>query len=355
MYKGNPKGSGRGGRQAGRGTLVSETHKGASLTAIGIRSTPLFPPKVYKWLRYATTSTTVTATSGIPTAYQFRANSAFDPDFTSTGHQPMGFDQMMVSFNHFTVAQARIRVTARNVGSSTCNVALRQDADSTILTDKDRIMEFGGIVAETLEAKTLYGANKEMSLAVDMGKIQGISRSALTADTSLRGSSASDPTEITYFQLVVWDAAGTTSSVIFDVVLDQLCIFTEPRTMSISEDLRTAVAYLKGTEGKHSLHTSRFGEATAAFKALMKTPGSGTPKLQEVRVPTLGSFSHGYEEKTSNTTQHKIPQIHLEAQSPSPSNDSWDGEGMFQQMCAMRFDAPATFERLVARVTGDGP
>jgi hypothetical protein len=247
---------------------VSATHAGSSLTAMNIPSTPLFPPKVIRWLRYATNSTTVTATSGIPSSYIFRANGCVDIDVTSTGHQPMGFDQMMVSFNHFAVKRSIIRCTARNVSANVATAAVRLDASVTALTDKDRIQEYGGAVVETLEAKGVYGANQKMSLDVSIPRVQGISNSAFTADTSLRGDASTDPSELSYFHCVLWDSTGLTSQCTFDVVIDQQVIFTEPRTLTISSELSAAVAYLKAMEGLDSLHTSRFEEAVFQYRKL---------------------------------------------------------------------------------------
>ncbi len=45
-------------------------------------------------------------------AYYFRANSLFDPDFTSTGHQPMGFDQIALGYDHYTVTGSKITIRA---------------------------------------------------------------------------------------------------------------------------------------------------------------------------------------------------------------------------------------------------
>lgn len=84
-------------------------------------------PRVYR-NRFTTTTSHLPATMGvrlkyfdqirldpsptIPSVHTFRANSLFDPDFTSTGHQPMGFDQYMQLYSRYTVVGSKITITA---------------------------------------------------------------------------------------------------------------------------------------------------------------------------------------------------------------------------------------------------
>lgn len=194
---------------------------------------PLFPPRTTKWLRYSTAAA-ITCTSGIVSTYVFRANDLFDPDFTSTGHQPMGFDQMMIFYNHFCVISARLRVVFKCQTATAPTACIRVDADSTPITVIERIVEFGGCVTECLEAKGGYGANKELALNVSISKLQGVPLKAILADVNLRGTAASSPSEVSYFHLQLWDTTGVTGTAQIEVILEQQAVFTEPRDISQS-------------------------------------------------------------------------------------------------------------------------
>ncbi len=194
---------------------------------------PLFAPKVRKLLRYHT-SASLTSASGVVTTYVFRANDLFDPDYTSTGHQPMGFDQMMTFYNHFAVESARIKVQFKNRGTGTMHCALRQDADVTPLTNSDQIIEFGGVTSDVLEGKGVYGANKELGLSVDIPRIQGIPRRNITTSPNLLGSASTSPPEGTYFHIIIWDPLAVGGSVDFDVTIDYVAWFIEPRDATLS-------------------------------------------------------------------------------------------------------------------------
>jgi len=226
-------------RRARRGTgkagnsLVSGGKAGVN-TMVYEPWMPVFPPSITKTLRYSTTFSLASTSGAITSTQVFRANDLFDPDFTGTGHQPMGFDQLMLWYNHFCVVNAKIRIVAKNTVGSAPTVCLRVDATSTPLTVIDRVVEVGGCITEDLEVKGSYGANKILSISVDIAKLQGVSRSAITADPSLRGDAATSPTEITYFHITMWDTTGTTGGAEFDVILEQTATFMEPRDISES-------------------------------------------------------------------------------------------------------------------------
>jgi hypothetical protein len=190
---------------------------------------PVFPASITKRLRYSSSFAGSTTSGAITSTQVFRANDLFDPDFTGTGHQPMGFDQLMVWYNHFVVLDARITIVCKSTSASTPTVCLRVDGDSTPITVIDRIVELGGCVTETLEVKGTYGANKLLRLAANIPKLQGVSRSAITSDPSLQGNAAASPTEVTYFHITMWDTLGATGSMECDVIHEQTAVFLEPR------------------------------------------------------------------------------------------------------------------------------
>jgi hypothetical protein len=143
----------------------------------------------------------------------------------------MGFDQLMLWYNHFTVVSAKCTVVYKNILASSPTACLRLDGDSSAITVIDRIVEIGGCVLENIESKGSYGANKTLSLGADIAKLQGVSRSALTSDPSLQGSAAASPTECTYFHLQLWDTTATTGGAECDVILEQTAQFSEPRNL----------------------------------------------------------------------------------------------------------------------------
>lgn len=180
-------------------------------------------------MRYSD-STFLTATSGAVTTYVLRANDLFDPDLTGTGHQPMGFDQMMVFYNHFCVVKSKLIVTFRNTTSGTSpTVCIRQDASSTPITVINRIVEIGGAAFCYLDTAFGRGGEESLNLSINIPRLQGLTLQNTLADPTLRGDAATSPTELTYYHMQVWDSRAVTSVVQLDWILEQDSFFFEPR------------------------------------------------------------------------------------------------------------------------------
>jgi len=218
------------GRNRGSSGLTAGGGPASSNALVSEPWMPIFPARTTRTLRYSTSST-LTTTAGVPVSYIFRGNDIFDPDFSGIGHQLMGFDQMMLFYNHFCVIRSKLKVTFRSTASSTNSfmVCIREDANSTPLTVIDRIVEVGANVMDVIDESGSSGGTKVLWLGFDICKLQGLSRSALTADPTLRGDVATSPTEITYYHVQCWDSNGKTGTVTFDAILELEAVFMEPR------------------------------------------------------------------------------------------------------------------------------
>lgn len=74
------------------------------------------------------------ASAGGNIYHQFRASSIYDPDYTSTGHQPMGHDVYAGLYEHYSVVRSAIRVTLFANGNLNVPLIFRLlgDSDATI-------------------------------------------------------------------------------------------------------------------------------------------------------------------------------------------------------------------------------
>jgi hypothetical protein len=218
------------GRVRGQNVLAQPKQK-PTFTGIVEPWAPVFPARTKRKLRYST-NISLTSTSGVVATYVFSANGLFDPDISGTGHQPMGFDQLMLSYNHYTVTDAKIRCIFKNTTSSVPTVSIRVHPDTAPVTVIDQSIEYGLINTDALEIKGSYGANKEITEVVSIRKAQGV-QDVLDV-IPLSGTAAANPAEQTYFHVSMWDSSGTSGSCNVDVIIEYVAWFTEPRVLTPS-------------------------------------------------------------------------------------------------------------------------
>lgn len=197
----------------------------------------LFGLKVLKRrLRYSD-SISLTSSTGVAGGYVFSANGLFDPDITSTGHQPVGFDQMMVSFNHYCVKRSKIIATFINTGTH-CSIAVKIAGSPTLVTIPNQIVEDGRVVRDHLnDGKIGDNYIKTLEIVCDIGRSTGVGN--IRDEFDLRGSAAANPVEQEYFHVQSWGLSSTSLEV--DVVVEYEAWFTEPR--DLTESLRKLKDY----------------------------------------------------------------------------------------------------------------
>lgn len=138
---------------------------------------------------------------GVPGVYTFRANGMFDPNATGSGHQPLGFDQLIgVLYKHYTVTKAKATLTASSriaTGEGTSEIALSVSGDPSPVLYSDTILETAGTVHKRLNG--MYaGPTVKMSKTVDIGTFLG---SNVMDAHRTSGTSSTDPLEQVYFHV----------------------------------------------------------------------------------------------------------------------------------------------------------
>lgn len=201
-------------------------------------TTPLFAPTVLiKGQLYYDTNIVLTApNTGLSASYVFSANGLYDPDITSTGHQPMGFDQMMSLYEQYTCIASSMEVWIRpTLSQSYIGAALSLQPSSTISTDPHVTMENG--LVEYSEVISITQGNgipvQKMELNCDVRKYFGRSAAReMLNDDSLSGTISSNPTEQVYYAFSVWELqslGGSTNAVGISVRLSYDTIYWEPK------------------------------------------------------------------------------------------------------------------------------
>lgn len=203
--------------------------------------TPLFTARSkHKMLPYYSNSSLSVPVTGLGVGYVYSANGLYDPDISGTGTQPMGFDQMMVFYEHYTVFSARIRVTFRNFSTAIAPVVyIAARGDTTVFTDPLQIMETGNTVSTQLMPANITGSLKELTMTVRVAAFLGFDD--LMDSNVARGDIASNPTEGVFFHVgAFYNETAAAGTVTFQVRLEYDAVFSEARviTPSLSRRLR---------------------------------------------------------------------------------------------------------------------
>lgn len=182
--------------------------------------------------------------SGNAINYVYSANGIFDVNITSTGHQPMGFDQMMLLYEQATVLSSTIVVRFMPTVPAVCAVSL--SPDTSTLTNPAQIVENGlcrqrlysGVGAQASVNATALTQERGITLSCRVASYFGRKTDReIINDDNLYTTAAANPVEQVYYIISAWQFRpdGSTSHVVdFDVQLVYDVVYWEPRKLAIS-------------------------------------------------------------------------------------------------------------------------
>lgn len=190
-----------------------------------------FPREQTVRLRYCQT-VTLASTVGALGYHQFRANSLFDPDYTSTGHQPLIYDVYSSLYNHYQVLGSKISaVLLPNSDLTTphvCGIYLSDDI--TTYTTWDAFQESGRSMPKSIQSiekparlVAKFGLKKFFTKSVDNG-----------ATSALVSTNPAEEAFYTIWLQPVDTSTSSSSSVLVRVQIDFVARFFEPKDIAQS-------------------------------------------------------------------------------------------------------------------------
>jgi hypothetical protein len=158
--------------------------------------------------------------SGVVSVQKFSANGCYDPDVTGTGHQPMGFDQIMQLYYHYGVVGSKITASFSNTSATQAQlVGISIVGDSAVSATASELIEQGNTTWLLLGALGSGTDTAKLSLAVNPGKFLGDQN--VLDEESMQGSISANPAEQVYFYVWAEPLAAT------DTVLVRMCATIE--------------------------------------------------------------------------------------------------------------------------------
>lgn len=181
-----------------------ETRLRKNPTIVSLGNHEITPDSVHLKLAVGFLITLDLSTTGYD-EYIFRANSLFDPDFTGTGYQPIGFDEWSAFYNRYRVKESRVRAVFSTSGSLPCCVGITFNHASS------GAMTFSNNIGEPYTTWNMVGATGSPPVNVErrvsVRDYFGI-RSNYPLDEDYTASVSGNPSRVLFAH--VW--ANTTSS-----------------------------------------------------------------------------------------------------------------------------------------------
>lgn len=174
------------------------------------------------------------STSGTTAFYKFLCNSMYDPNLTSTGHQPLYFDQMSSIYDHYTVIGAKISVKiipTSNAGGAFF-ASLSQNDDSIQVATIDATIEQGGSGVRLFNSNMTSPVYPVMINKWSAKKTFG---GSVLANDNLQGTALSSPSEQTVWCIAIKPCDNFTNiNTYVDVTIQYIAVWDELKDVDVS-------------------------------------------------------------------------------------------------------------------------
>lgn len=191
---------------------------------------PGFPTGLQTKLKYSDIIG-ITCTSGTPATYSWRGNSVYDPDFTSTGHQPLYYDQLTAIYNRYRVDGCKLKFTACTDGDTPMAVVVvpndSGEGFATIGSACERKFSVERTVTKEFPQlmKTYAASNKIMGMTKDKYRDDDLNSAQYDAN----------PTNIWYWNLITQTVNGSSTGTLrITLCLTYYVSFFEPKQIGQS-------------------------------------------------------------------------------------------------------------------------
>ncbi len=190
-----------------------------------------FAPARFNWSQTGTLDTTTGQGGSFYVAnHVFKVTSPFDHDHTGTGHQPIGWDQMIANYDFCLVVGAKCTLRM-------CNPDPTVQVMCGMQLQKDSLFNLGGINPyigipnakyRVMQFSESDGDAKNISLNFSPKRFWGKTVATLKNQSADFGcTSAANPLHPCYLLIWAWPTndAATTADVPFQVTIETSCIF----------------------------------------------------------------------------------------------------------------------------------
>jgi len=185
------------------------TNKGPATPSVTVAT---FPERIKARLGYVTSGTLVAAVSA---SQVWNANGMFDPDQTSAGHQPLGYDQWTAMFNRYIVKKchvtARVVTTASTVANMVVGLVCLNGVNSALSATQMTECVEGMRCRWHLLPQGPSATERVIKATFDLSKLTGASPVQYKSDDRYQALVSANPSEIVGLHLFAYDVTVSTN------------------------------------------------------------------------------------------------------------------------------------------------
>jgi hypothetical protein len=178
------------------------------------------------------------ASAGVAVSYVFRANDLYDPDYTGTGHQPLGFDQLCLFYKRFFVTKSTcimtpVWTTVSNLIPGYYGLAISDDGAKTAGYTISNLCEQALVTKPQIGGITTLNLNHHARAAFSVKKFFGLKGGTL--DNDFACSAAASAARVGYYEAFQAPVGGNTVDIqYFLIQLDYHVTCVEPIALAQS-------------------------------------------------------------------------------------------------------------------------
>jgi len=195
-----------------------------------------FPKTTAVKLRYVQ-SISIDPAAAFIDRYTFRANSCFDPDWTGAGHQPLGWDQWTVFYNHYVVVGSKISAVCTS-GAATSGIlvsGITLTSQNGAATTVEHLLEQG--LTKSKKQSVHAGAQRPKTCYSNFSAKKYFNVTNMMDNLDRLGAPVgANPQELAFYQ--VWAGNSVPSvdhpTVDFLVTIEYIVVFSEPKELAQS-------------------------------------------------------------------------------------------------------------------------
>nr|UOF80607.1 capsid protein [Cressdnaviricota sp.] len=193
-------------------TYYKKRRYGSSkISSVTVRGNPGFPDEFNTKLVYIGSATLA---GGVPTpnAHVMNANGLYDPDDTSTGHQPKYYDQLTAMYGKYLVYGVKYEVQFNN-GASTAAFGVVTFNETDISGRTVESLQENRYSQLVSLGQTAGSATATVKGYMSMAKLHG--QAHIDSDPNQYASATSNPTDKAYMIIKVSSCDGTSNANVY--------------------------------------------------------------------------------------------------------------------------------------------